>query len=115
MATCKKLNFEPYHPEDEPDDDELIEDDVVYEEKTRDKNCFLDEEAEVSDVDNEQDEDDDESADSDGLDFPHKDDPAPKPDKSNASKETNTLFKYNTTGSDLGKMNCDEYSPVKSG
>ncbi|XP_065223021.1 claspin-like [Planococcus citri] len=121
-ATCKKLNFEPYHPEDEPDDDELVEDDVVYEEKNRDKNCFVDEEADVSeledeeddnpaeqdDADNGEDDDDDDdddkdSVDSDGLDFHVKDDSPSKPDQSNDNAESSKLFKYNTTGFDLEK------------
>lgn len=58
----RKLNFEPYHPEEEPDDDDLIEDDIKLKDKKKRKNDFLDEEADVSydeeeNIDNESEED----------------------------------------------------------
>lgn len=56
------MNFEPYHPEEEPDDDDLIEDDIKLKDKKKRKNDFLDEEADVSydeeeNIDNESEED----------------------------------------------------------
>ncbi len=47
-SISRKPNFEPYHPEDEPDDEELEEDDIVVDDKEKKKNKFVDDEAEVS-------------------------------------------------------------------
>lgn len=46
--TFEKPNFEPYHPEEELDDDELSEEDIIFREKKLEKNDFVDDEAEVS-------------------------------------------------------------------
>ncbi|KAL6589979.1 hypothetical protein ACP70R_050177 [Stipagrostis hirtigluma subsp. patula] len=44
----REPSFDPYHPEDEPDDEDLVEDDIdMSAEQNRKKNEFLDEEAEV--------------------------------------------------------------------
>lgn len=140
-SSTKKLNFEPYHPEEELDDDELIEDDVIIKEKDRKKNCFLDEEAEVSD-DDEIYENVDQSASEDGEDadesdhgdddegneeddvLENKSDEEVDVTQSSASKPFNadedgedvadssisrSLFKYNTTGSDLGAKHGQKF------
>lgn len=140
----EKSDFEPYHPEDELDDDELEENDIEMEEKRTKRNDFVDDEAEVSfdedenlkesDVEDEEseketeaeetavegdhesaddeadveadDKDEDEDSDAEMLSTKKELAESSQPSQEVFKKPSQLfpLFKYNTTGADLGLL-----------